>query len=750
MNKSEREFYEKYTSSCMHGGEASCACACPFNLEVALFVDKIKINSYTGAYRLYQESVVFPEIVSHICPAPCKAHCVFGEEAIQLPTLEKTCLANIKDKKPSFYNMPPKSTRVAVIGAGLSGLTCALKLRMKNYGVTIFEKSDRIGGNLWNLLDSEIFMADIETQFEYFGYDVKLNTEITDLDALAAEFDAVYIATGSDGADFGLTGEMDRKSFGSSRPGVFLGGRLIGGSDMDAIEHGKIASFSIEKYIQIGKMDGVSTTYHVDSCNFPAPKAASRECPPATIPSGGEIYTKEEAQAEARRCLKCDCSACYDRCELMQSIRQYPVKMAKDALVSLFPIAELDGKRISTHVVGTCLQCGACRDFCPTGIDMEKFFNDFRGHMVNDGTWPAFHNFFVEDFKFSEKDDVRAVLSAPDGKKGEYAFFPGCQLGGSSPEAVKKTYSFLLEKLPGTSLMMMCCGVPAHWAGQAEMFREHVDRIRSEWEGLGKPTLILACMSCQKTFEMFLPEISVVSLYEVLSGLELPAATTGGTAAVFDPCSSRKRGEVQKSVRALAQGAGYALEELENYGEEAECCGYGGHTHFAKPAYTAAITEKRVSQSELPYIVYCANCRESFAEKGKECRHILDVIFGIETRPGAATKSDRRQVRRALRAEMLEEFWGEGGEVFSPYDHLVINGALREMMHERYIVADDLFEAIRIAEESGRVLYDPETKLRIAHLRVGDRTHWTTYIKNEDGGYELQSAYSHRVNIVEE
>ncbi len=118
-------------------------------------------------------------------------------------------------------------------------------------------------------------MADIEAQFEDFWYDLQLNTEITDLESLK-EFDAVYIATGSEGNDFGLAEGMNRKSYGSTQPGLFLGGRLIGGSEMDAIEHGKIASFSIEKYLQIGKMDGVDTTYHVDACLFSAPKAARK------------------------------------------------------------------------------------------------------------------------------------------------------------------------------------------------------------------------------------------------------------------------------------------------------------------------------------------------------------------------------------------------------------------------------------------------------------------------------------------
>ena len=758
MNVSEREFYEKYASGCMNGSGASCVCACPFNLEVGLFIDKIKIHSYSGAYRLYRENVVFPGIVSRICPAPCQGHCVFGGEAVRLPLLEKACVAGVKDKKPVFYNMPAKPARVAVVGAGLSGLACALKLCMKNYRVTIFERSGRIGGNLWDLLDlldPDVFLDDIGTQFGDFSYDLQLHTEITDLGALDG-FDAVYVATGSGGDGFGLADGMDRKSYGSAKPGFFLGGRLIGGSDMDAIEHGKIASFSIEKYLQIGKMDGVDTTYHTGQCRFAAPKAARKGCGPAVAPSDGELYNKEEVSAEAGRCLQCDCSACYDRCELMQSLRQYPVKMIKDAIVSMFPVPGLDGKRISTRVIGACLQCGACKDFCPSGIDMEKFFSDFRNRMAEEETLPPpFHDFFIQDFLFTEGGDARLARSAPDGKNSGYAFFPGCQLGGVVPEAVEKTYAFLLEKMPGTSIMMMCCGVPAHWGGQADLFREHLGRIREDWASLGKPTLILACVTCQKTFEASLPEIPTASLYEVLSGFisggyTFPASAPGENAAVYDPCSSRRKADIQQSVRSLARSAGYAIQELENHGGEAECCGYGGHTHFAKTGYTEAIAAKRAKGSNLPYLVYCANCRESFTEKGKECRHILEALFGVESRRDPVTKTDRRQNRRRLKADMLKEFWGEAeGGGYSPYDRLAIHGDLREKMSRNYIVADDILKAIQEAEESGRVIYHPDTHVRIAHLRVGGRTYWSKYIKDADGGYELVGAYSHRLNIEE-
>ena len=83
---------------------------------------------------------------------------------------------------------------------------------------------------------------------------------------------------------------------------------------------------------------------------------------------------------------------------------------------------------------------------------------------------------------------------------------------------------------------------------------------------------------------------------------------------------------MQSGVRKLAGKAGIVLEELR---EPNRCCGYGGHMRIANPELYDEITQHRAEASDKPYIVYCANCREVFASRGKECAHILDMVFGL-------------------------------------------------------------------------------------------------------------------------
>ena len=96
-----------------------------------------------------------------------------------------------------------------MVGAGLSGLGCALRLANRKYRVDVYERSGRVGGRLWDEMDPEIFLADIRLQFSNEEYGLFLDHTVETLEPLRAQYDAVYVATGSGGDAFGLTCEND-------------------------------------------------------------------------------------------------------------------------------------------------------------------------------------------------------------------------------------------------------------------------------------------------------------------------------------------------------------------------------------------------------------------------------------------------------------------------------------------------------------------------------------------------------------
>ena len=186
---------------------------------------------------------------------------------------------------------------------------------------------------------------------------------------------------------------------------------------------------------------------------------------------------------------------------------------------------------------------------------MCGLFELSRKDRVASGAYPpAFHGYRLQEMAHAA-GPASLVRPAPGQEGCAYAFFPGCRLGGANPEYVTRAYAALAEKTGSAGVMLNCCGVPALWAGEETLFTAHIDRLRRDWEAIGKPTLVYACASCRRVLSRFLPEIPLVPLYELLE----PAGTDGtpwAEAALFDPCAAAGMGELKEAVRTLAAGRG--------------------------------------------------------------------------------------------------------------------------------------------------------------------------------------------------
>ena len=111
---------------------------------------------------------------------------------------------------------------------------------------------------------------------------------------------------------------------------------------------------------------------------------------------------------------------------------------------------------------------------CPEGLHLGEVCKAARLIMVKQGKMPASaHEFALRDMQFSNSDQAALARMQPDTASNSYLFFPGCQLAGSSPDHVMKTYRYLTDRLQeGVGIMLRCCGAPADWAGQAEAFAQ--------------------------------------------------------------------------------------------------------------------------------------------------------------------------------------------------------------------------------------------------------------------------------------
>ena len=136
---------DQYVKDCYNGDRPPCRCACPADLDVVALIGKLQRGNFDGAYTAYRDRVLFPAIVCRVCEQPCLDACVRKDidASIALRKLERATVDHAASTVPTRYNVPKKDERVAVLGAGLCGLSATLKLVSHGYAVTLFERSDR-------------------------------------------------------------------------------------------------------------------------------------------------------------------------------------------------------------------------------------------------------------------------------------------------------------------------------------------------------------------------------------------------------------------------------------------------------------------------------------------------------------------------------------------------------------------------------------------------------------------------------
>ena len=722
--------FTQFTGSCFNGEPASCACACPFGLDVRGFAEKCEKGRWNAAWKALKTSVVFPEVVAELCPAPCRTYCQRAPlgGAVDVPGLERAAIRFAR-KKAESYNVPPHEQTIAVVGAGACGLSAGLNLALKKYVVTVFDKLPGWGGSLREDPRFPAFEEDFKLQFsavkEGFCKFV-FDHEVTETELGA--FDAVYFATGEGG--FRLEGGK-----------YFAGGPCAGWSFMEGIAMGPEASKVIEAYLMTGRADPILPHEHAAHCE----RYVSHEGVEPAAPV--ETETEDGAKAEAARCMKCDCTDCIDACIMLQQYRKKPHGLAREAYADSAAAPPIATQSLVRQTY-SCLNCGRCNAVCPTNANLGAMFMLSRSDRFRRNTGPkAFHDFWLREMDFTTGEAAAAL--PPKGQTTcKYLFFPGCRLGMSAPRLVKEAYRFLREATGGeTGLYLGCCGVPALWAGDLERLQKNADKLRADWEAMGKPTLVFACATCERTLREYLPEIPLRSLYGMMAEAGLQPNEAGfPKAAVFDPCAAREDSELRGSVRELAARGGSELREIKG---GSRCCGFGGHVQVPNPELFRRFSEEAAEADEAPYVAYCINCREVFLTRGKECRHVLETYFGAEeTR--IPSLLEKRQNALRLKQELLKEVWNvDFTPSVSPWDALKLDipGELQEKMEKTLVSAADLQEAVWNAETSGDKLVGDEGWC-LASLVKSVITYWVQYrpaAEGDENAFEIGAVYSHRM-----
>ncbi len=710
---------------CINGRFPPCAEACPLKLDIRSFMARAREGKWNAAHRIMRKSLVFPGFICQLCAAPCE-HACYQDAPVSIRALIEACTKFATSLGPDVLRLPAKSQRVAVIGAGLSGLACALRMAGKKYTVDVYEKAEGWGGALRDNPKADEYLAELTKRFSTEKVNFFFDTEICDIGSL--DHDAIYIATGSGGDDFGL---------GEDRPErVFLGGGLRGADAVEAVAQGVEASVRMEMFLITGH-DNTKREEQQWAAELPRPQPGNS---PRIIEPDGE-FDSEQAVAEANRCHLCDCTLCVDTCEMLGSYKKLPLQMVKEIGMDNETIRGLSG-RTMTRQVSSCTNCGTCKKVCPVDIDMGAINMAVRENRENRGDYPAaFHDFWLRELEFHS--DGEAVWLPAGENKCDYLFFPGCQLGAADPRYVEKGLDYLQRHLERTvGLSLGCCGIPAYWAGKREQFEAILARHREQWAALGRPTLVTACATCAGLFRTHLPEIPQISLYELMAehGVECDHGAMEA-AAVFDPCTAGE--EMAAAVRSMAGGMGIQLTEL--YKRGSDCCGWGGHITPANPEVAKTIAKNRGGDSELAYITYCVNCRDNLAGEGKQCVHILDLAFDLDD--GYRGKSGIN-LRRKNSIQLRSAYMNMAEKQDELHDRIVIPDELRDRMEQKMVLLSDLYDTVAEALETGKGLTSLDTGHSVYARETRNLTYWVEYSQDEDGLIRVHNAYCHRMRIL--
>ena len=771
MNQNEVSEIMKSKDHCIQEESPYCNTACPVHVNVRSLMQGIRQGNYDQVYKMYAKKVLFPGIISRICDEPCKNSCIRDklDAPLSIRLLEKAVIDYRNSNNSESYATLKKNQSVCIVGGGLSGMSCALDLARKGYSVTLYEKSDRLGGRLQHvdplILPPEILNGEIY-RLEAEEVEICLNTQVEHIASL--KFDACFIATGGESGEFnGLIPAYEscpeyRTTFESVKKGIFIVPDAEDKySSIVAVLQGMQASRSIERYLKNTSLySGRENELSTDTCLYTDVSEGSitRAVIPFNLSAG---YTKEEAMEEASRCLLCECLECNKKCMYLRNYKGYP-KTYISAFTGMYYTPKGLGTKKYMHQLNSCSLCGLCKEVCPVNLDMGQINDELKKIFCHNGSMPAgFHDFWLRDMEFSSGDDYFMVKGQPHLSESEYMFFPGCQLGASDPSYVLNTYRYLTEKIKGgVGLYLGCCGAPADWSGRNDILDKTIQTLRENWENQGKPQFILACPTCHKIFQKYLADVPVLSLWEMFSEYGIPDGYTKGNGtviALYDPCSSRYLPQVQKSVRDLLKNMGYVIEELKMNGRYAQCCSYGGLISTVNPKLAQEIRDQRVNASPRDYVTYCTNCRDDFAGNGKLTWHLLDIIFGDgsagNTLKIPPTRSQRIKNRKTVKADMLETYWGEKME--SPeleYEtiNLILPDDIIKAMDDRFILMNEIKQVIYHAEKNGSKFFDKENGHYSAHMKIGSVTYWAEYLKHDDNSYTIFKTYSHRVQIMEE
>ena len=193
-----------------------CVSGCPAHVDIPGYISLVEAGRYADAVKVIRKNNPLPLVCGLVCEHPCEMHCRRGmvDDPMNILALKRFAVehSDLNDYKPSVADNTGK--RIAVIGGGPAGLSCAYYLAVMGHKVTIFEQRHHLGGMLrYGIPSYRLPRERLQAEIDWIlsaGIDVELDHSVNgeELVRLRDEFDAVYLAIGAHSdKKLGLPGE---------------------------------------------------------------------------------------------------------------------------------------------------------------------------------------------------------------------------------------------------------------------------------------------------------------------------------------------------------------------------------------------------------------------------------------------------------------------------------------------------------------------------------------------------------------
>jgi ferredoxin len=367
--------------------EAPCHRACPAHMNIPLMIRQIEDDRLMDAIVTVKKDIALPAVLGRICPAPCEKGCHRRsfDNPVEICSW-KRYVADVDLAQDSPYSpaMKPNSgKKVAVIGAGPTGLSAAYYLLQAGHACHVYDQNPHPGGMLrYGVPDKELPKSVLDSEIDRIsGLGVEFRMECLlgeDLgwDELRTDYDALVLAVGKidpkvfedSGVEHTSKGVViNKKTFETSVPGVFAGGNAVSEARMAirAAAHGKSIAYSVDQFLENKTAKGSKPRFHSilgkireDEVNEFMKEAQKHE---HVVPVGGlkTGYSDEEAVRESSRCFGCDCRK-PDSCKLRKYSEEYQAYQRRFSFVERKGFQKNLQHELVIYEPGKCIKCGLC------------------------------------------------------------------------------------------------------------------------------------------------------------------------------------------------------------------------------------------------------------------------------------------------------------------------------------------------------------------------------------------------------